>query len=222
MTEPASAIAAKEAIEQARGLVERWLDSIKNRNEQIAWRILYEATLALANMRTYSNAVRIVHVPLQGFSLDWPQERRDQLRDAWTPWRSIYDIVPSLEAVTDTLYLREVKLPAHWWQKEEQRNQETVAALAADLAGTLAMFLNDVAYEIKTGKIYIIPGDFDTDAQSIQDFSNLALRLVEDPGSALVARARTTVMRLRETVQQQRGGLPREVWQQLDQLAFGA
>jgi len=219
VTDPVTATLGKEAIEQASGLVERWMDSINNRDDQIAGRILYEATLALADMRTYCNAVRVVHLPLRRFSLEWPPERRAQLRDAWTPWAAIYDILPTLEAVTDTLYLREVKLPTHWWRRG--RDQQTAAALETDLAGTLAMFLNDVAYEIKHAKIYIDPIDFDHDEQSIRDVSNLVLELVEDPGSALVARARTTVMRMRETVLRQRAGLPREVWQQLDALAFG-
>ena len=220
MTDPVTATLGKEAIDQASGLVVRWLDSIKDRDDQIADRILYEATLALADMRTYCNQARLLHVQLQSFSLDWPQERRDQLRDAWTRWRSIYDILPALETVTDTLYLREVKLPTHWWRRGKE-DQQTAEALQTELAGTLAMFLNDVAYEIRGAKIYMEPNDFDVDAQSIKDVSRLVLGLIEDPGETLVARARTTVVRLRETVLGQRADLPREVWHQLDALAFG-
>ena len=219
MTEPISATLGKEAIDQASGLIERWLSSISDRDDQIAARILYEATLALAKMRTYCNQVRLVHLPLRRFSLDWPPERRAELRDAWTPWAAIFDILPTLEAVTDTLYLREIKLPTRWWRNTDA--QRTVAALETDLAGMVAMFINDVAYGIKYSKIYIDPVDFDTDAQSIRDFAVLALGLVEGPGQALIARARVIVMRLRETVLRQRAGLPENVWRQLDALAFG-
>jgi hypothetical protein len=213
-----SAVLGAEGIREASGLVERWLDSTRDRNDQIAGRIIYEATLALANMQTYCNQARLVHVPLQGFSLEWSPERRAELRDAWIRWRSIYDILPTLEAVTDTLYLREVKLPTHWWH-QGRKDQETVEALQTDLAGTLAMFLNDVAYAIRGAKVFMEPNDFDVDAQSIKDVSRMVLDLVEDPGQTLVARARTTVMRLRQTVLAQRPGLPGEVWQQLDTLA---
>ena len=89
MSEPVSAVLGAEAVREARGLVERWLNSTNDRNNQIVGRIVHEATLALANMRTYCSQALLIHVPLQGFSLEWPQERRDQLRDAWIRWRSI-------------------------------------------------------------------------------------------------------------------------------------
>jgi hypothetical protein len=224
VSDPLTATLGKEAIDQASGLVVRWLDSVNDRDDQLVGRILYEPTLALARMRTYCNAARLIHVPLQGFSAEWPEERRHQLRDAWIPWRSIFDILPSLEAVTDTLYLREVRLPSHWWQfrKDPERDRQTLAALQTELAGTLAMFLNDVACKIASAKIYVIPSDFDNDDQSIQDYSNLVLSIVQDPGRSLVARARTTVIRLRETVLSQRPGLPQEIWQPLNALAFGS
>jgi hypothetical protein len=219
MADPISATLGKEAIDQASGLVERWVVSIKDRDDQIAARILYEATLALARMRTYCNQVRVVHLPLRRFSLDWPPDRRAELRDAWAPWASIFDILPALETVTDTLYLREVRLPTRWWRDKE--DQRAVAALETELAGTVAMFINDVAYAIKHAKIYIDPVDFDTDDQSIKDFAQLAMKVVEDPGDALIARARTAVVRMRQIVLRQRSGLPEHVWQQLDALAFG-
>lgn len=218
MTDPISAALGKEAIQEASGLVTRWLDSIQDRYDQIAGRIVYEATLALANMRTYCDQARLIHLPLRGFSVEWPTERRTQLRDAWTRWSAIYDVLPALEAVTDTLYLRKVKLPTRPWHREDRR---TVEALQTELAGTLAMFLNDVAYAIRDAKLTILPIDFDKDAQTIDQVSKQVLDLVEDPGRELVARARTAVVRLRETVLRGRAGLPHEVWQQLDALAFG-
>jgi hypothetical protein len=219
MADPISATLGKEAIDQASGLVERWLVSVKDRDDQIAARILYEATLALARMRAYCDQIRLVHLPLRRFSLDWPPERRAELRDAWAPWASIFDILPALETVTDTLYLREVRLPTHWWR--DKQDQRTVAALETELAGIVAMFINDVAYQIKHAKIYIDPVDFDTDDQSIKDFAQLALGLIADPGDVLIGRARTAVVRMREIVLRQRSGLPEHVWQQLDALAFG-
>jgi hypothetical protein len=220
VVDPVTAELGAEGIREASGLVTRWLDSVQNRNNQIADRIVYEATLALANMRTYCNQARLVHVPLQGFSLDWPPERRAHLRDAWIRWRSIYDIFQALETVTDTLHLREIALPTRWWHRGEQ-DQQAVEPLQTELAWTLARFLNDVVYQIKHAKISIEPNDFDVDAQSIKDVSTLVLDLVEDPGETLVAQARTTVVRLRETVLGRRADLPREVWRQLDALAFG-
>jgi hypothetical protein len=160
-----------------------------------------------------------VHLPLRRFSLDWPPERRAELRDAWAPWASIFDVLPALETVTDTLYLREVRLPTRWWR--DDTDQRAVAALETELAGTVAMFINDVAYGIKHAKIYIDPVDFDSDAQSIRDFAHLALGLTEDPGDVLIGRARTAVVRMRERVLGQRSGLPEHVWHQLDALAFG-
>jgi hypothetical protein len=217
VTDPVSAALGKEAIQEASGLVAQWLDSIRDRNDQIAVRIVYEATLALAKMRIYCDQARLVHLPLQGFSLEWSLERRAQLRDAWIRWSAIYDILPTLEAVYGTLSFREVKLSTLPWRREDQR---TVDALQTDLVETLAAFLIDVAYAIRHAKIEIRPIDFDEDAQTIDDVSALALNLVEDPGRELVARARTTVMRLRETVLRGRAWLPPGVWQQLDTLAF--
>ena len=218
MTDPVSAALGKETIQEASGLVAQWLDSIRDRNDQITGRIVYEATLVLAKMRIYCDQARLVHLPLQGFSLEWSPERRAELRDAWIRWSAIYDVLPTLEAVYDTLDLREVKLPTRPWRREDQR---TVEALQNDLTETLAIFLRDVAYAIRGAKIEIRPIDFDVNAQTIEDVSDLVLELVEDPGRELVARARTIVMRLRETVLRGRARLPPGAWQQLDALAFG-
>lgn len=221
MVDPVTAELGAEGIQEASGLVERWLDSIQDRNDQIADRIVYEATLALANMRTYCDQARLIHVPLQGFSRSWPRERRDQLREAWIRWRSIYDVLPALEMSDDTLQLREVVLPTRWWRPGDKKDQQTADALQADLAETLAMFLDEVAKPIRGDKLGIRVGDFDSDPYTINEVADRALYLVEGPGYALVARARTKVVRLREIVLRGRPGLPQQVWRQLDALAFG-
>jgi len=182
--------------------------STRNRNDQISGSIVYEATLALAKMRTYCNQARVVHLPLLGFSLEWSPERRAELRDAWMRWRNIYDILQPMETMSDSLSpdSREVMLPARWWNS--RADQRTVDALQTNLAGTLATFLNDVAYPIRDAKIRIEPLHFDTDAQKISNVSRLVLDLIEPRGQGLVDRASTTVVRLRETVLRNRAGLP--------------
>jgi hypothetical protein len=221
VTEPVTATLGKEAIEQASGLVTRWLDTVQNRHDQIADRIVYEATLVLVSMRAYCNQARLIHVPLQSFSLNWPQERREQLRDAWTRWRSIYDILPALETAHDTLRVREVVLPTRWWSRGDKKDRQAIDGLQAELAVTLAMFLDEVAWRIRRSKIYIKPNDFDVDSQSIIDVSDLVLQVVEHRGQELVGQARFAVVQLREIVLRGRPGLPKAVWQQLDDLAFG-
>ena len=219
MSEPVSAVLGAEGIRQARGLVDRWLNSTGNRNDQICGRIVYPATLALASMRTYCNQARRVHVPLQGFSLQWPPRRRAELRDAWTRWRGLYEVLPAIETVNETLVFRQLELPTRWWGN--RADQRVVANLQTRLTGTLRSFLHEVAYRIRDDKIQIRPTDFDTNDQKIRDASDRAVYLIEGRGQELVTQAGTTVVQLREIVLRNRPGLPQAIWQPLDTLAFG-
>jgi hypothetical protein len=218
VSDPVSAALGAGGIREASGLVDRWLNSAKNRNDQISGRIVYPPTLALAYMRTYCNQALRVHLPLQGFSLQWPPERRAELRNAWTRWRGLYAVLPAMETVNETLSFRQLELPTHWWESRE--DQRTVVELQSDLARMLTTFLRQVAYRIRDDKRLIRPMDFDTDDQKIKAASDQVVDLIEDQGQELVAQARTTVVQLRETVLRNRPGLPQEIWQPLDTLAF--
>ena len=217
--EPVSAALAAEGIREARGLVDRWLDSTSNRNDQICGRIVYPPTLALAYMRIYCNQVLRVHVPLRRFSLEWPPQRRAELRGAWTRWRDTYDVLRVMETVYDTLIFRQLELPTHW--RESREDRQKVANLQDKLVGTLDTFLHDVAYPIRGDKMGIEPDDFDGDDQNIRDASNRALNLIEGKGHELVRQASRTLVQLREIVLRNRPGLPQEIWRPLETLAFG-
>jgi hypothetical protein len=218
--EPVSAALAAEGIREASGLVDRWLNSTRDRNDQICGRIVYPATLTLAYMRIYCNQVLRVHVPLRRFSLEWPPQRRAELRDAWTRWREVYDVLPVMDTVYDTLIFRQLELPTHW--RESREDQRKVANLQDKLVGTLNTFLRDVAYPIRGDKMGIEPDDFDGEAQHIRDVSDRALNLIEGQGQELVRQVSRTVVQLREIVLRNRPGLPKEIWRPLETLAFGS
>lgn len=205
----------KEVLQQAESLAIQAIAAISDKRDNQAARILYEAERALAQMRVYCKQARDVHFPLLGFSIGWPEAKRHHLRDVWVCWRTIYDVLYTLEDARD-MSQRQAPLLTNW---RHHRDAAEIDALRADLAAILQEFLQNVAYKIKQGKIYILETDFDNDEASIRDVASMVLDTIEGPGEHLVGRGRPIVFTIREKVLAARPKLPADVWRHFESLA---